>query len=108
MRIHCYVELSDDIRGERLRFVEAMKEATTINVQSTSINVIQGEVSSDTCEYLVHVEEFKKELTREVMLMTQEVDRLHKERQGLEQHIADLFAFYSKQKQMGSAEVKSI
>lgn len=40
--------------------------------------------------------------------MTQEVDRLHKERQGLEQHIADLFAFYSKQKQMGSAEVRSI
>ncbi|KAI0690521.1 hypothetical protein BC835DRAFT_1364126 [Cytidiella melzeri] len=80
-------ELSDDIRGERLRFVEAMKEATTINVQ-------------------IHVEEFKKELTREVMLMTQEVDRLHKERQGLEQHIADLFAFYAKQKQMGSGERK--
>jgi hypothetical protein len=51
----------------------------------------------------VHVEEFKKELTREVMLMTQEVDRLHKERQGLEQHIADLFAFYAKQK--GSGDV---
>lgn len=29
------IELSNDIRGERLRFVEAMKEATTINVQST-------------------------------------------------------------------------
>lgn len=29
------IELSDDIRGERLRFVEAMKEATAINVQST-------------------------------------------------------------------------
>jgi hypothetical protein len=34
--INCsyYLELSDDIRGERLRFVEAMKEATAINVQS--------------------------------------------------------------------------
>lgn len=31
------IELSNDIRGERLRFVEAMKEATTINVQSKSI-----------------------------------------------------------------------
>ncbi|KAI0085181.1 hypothetical protein BDY19DRAFT_897093 [Irpex rosettiformis] len=81
-------ELSDDIRGERLRFVEAMKEATTINVQ-------------------IHVEEFKKELTREVMLMTQDVDRLHKERQGLEQHIADLFAFYAKQKQVGPGEVST-
>ncbi|KAI0369683.1 hypothetical protein BV20DRAFT_346272 [Pilatotrama ljubarskyi] len=28
-------ELGNDIRGERLRFVEAMKEATAINVQST-------------------------------------------------------------------------
>lgn len=73
-------ELSDDIRGERLRFVEAMKEATAINVQ-------------------IHVEEFKKELTREVLISTQEVDRLQRERQLLEQQIADLFAFYSKQKQ---------
>ena len=56
---------------------------------------------------LVHVEEFKKELTREVTLMTQEVDRLHKERQGLEQHIADLFAFYAKQKQGAPAEVSA-
>ncbi|KAI0744222.1 hypothetical protein C8Q80DRAFT_1258267 [Daedaleopsis nitida] len=78
-------ELSNDIRGERLRFVEAMKEATAINVQ-------------------VHVEEFKKELTREVRYMTQEVTRLERERQGLEQHIADLFAFYAKQKQGGKTK----
>lgn len=37
--------------------------------------------------------------------MTQEVARLHRERQGLEQQIADLFAFYAKQKQTGTAEV---
>ncbi|EPS95547.1 hypothetical protein FOMPIDRAFT_1132148 [Fomitopsis schrenkii] len=60
-----------------------MKEATQINVQ-------------------MHVEHFKKELTREVMLMTQDVSRLQRERQGLEQQIADLFAFYSKQKQAGA------
>jgi len=29
-RVYYHVELSDDIRGERLRFVEAMKEATAI------------------------------------------------------------------------------
>lgn len=46
----------------------------------------------------VHVQEFKKELTREVMLMTQEVSRLQRERQGMEQQIADLFAFYGRQK----------
>ncbi|KAJ7218106.1 hypothetical protein GGX14DRAFT_541664 [Mycena pura] len=53
-------ELSNEIRGERLRFVDAMKEATAINVQ-------------------MHVEELKKELTREVR--------------------ADLFAHYSRQTQ---------
>ena len=47
----------------------------------------------------VHVEEFKKELTREVLSMTQEVARLQKERQTLEQPIAELFAFYARQKQ---------
>ncbi|CAL1707266.1 unnamed protein product [Somion occarium] len=77
-------DLSNDIRGERLRFVDAMKEATAINVQ-------------------IHVEEFKKELTREVLLMTQEVGRLQKERQSLEQQIADLFGFYAKQKQGSGA-----
>jgi hypothetical protein len=34
--------------------------------------------------------------------MTQDVGRLHKERQAIEQQIADLFAFYSKQKQSSS------
>jgi len=34
-----------------------------------------------------------------VLISTQEVGRLQKERQLLEQQIADLFAFYSKQKQ---------
>ncbi|KAJ7132793.1 hypothetical protein C8R43DRAFT_649084 [Mycena crocata] len=40
-------ELTNEIRGERLRFVDAMKEATAINVQ-------------------MHVEELKQELAREV------------------------------------------
>ncbi|OCB90686.1 hypothetical protein A7U60_g2121 [Sanghuangporus baumii] len=80
-------ELSNDIRGERLRFVEAMKEATAINVQ-------------------VHVEEFKKELGREVMMMTCEVGRLQRERQMLEQQIADLFTFFAKQRaEMNQAEM---
>jgi len=73
-------ELTNEIRGERLRFVEAMKEATAINVQA-------------------HVEHFKAELSREVAAMTQDVRRLHQEKQVIEQQIADLFGFYSKQKQ---------
>ena len=32
-RRHFPTELTNEIRGERLRFVEAMKEATAINVQ---------------------------------------------------------------------------
>ena len=32
-------ELSNEIRGERLRFVEAMKEATAINVQGKALTV---------------------------------------------------------------------
>ena len=48
--------------------------------------------------FTVHVEEFKKELGREVMAMTNEVSRLQRERQMLEQQIADLFAFFAKQR----------
>ncbi|KAK0461321.1 uncharacterized protein EV420DRAFT_1669391 [Desarmillaria tabescens] len=73
-------KLSNEIKGERLRFVDAMKEATEINVQT-------------------HVEEFKKELKREVHGMTQEIGRLYRERQTMENQIAELFAFYTKQKQ---------
>lgn len=77
-------ELTSEIRGERIRFVDAMKEATAINVTN-------------------HVEQFKKELSREVMSMTQEVGRLHREKQAIEASIADLFAFYAKQRQAGPA-----
>ncbi|KAF5380426.1 hypothetical protein D9615_004641 [Tricholomella constricta] len=72
-------EISNEIKGERLRFVEAMKEATAINVQ-------------------IHVEQFKKELKREVVQMTEEVGRLHQDRQAMQSQIADLFTFYTKQK----------
>ena len=79
--------------------MEAMKEATAINVQSTHWPISRPRATLKHALTIVHVEEFKKELTREVMLMTQEVTRLQRERQGLEAHIADLFAFYAKQKQ---------
>ncbi|KAG5647048.1 hypothetical protein DXG03_001418 [Asterophora parasitica] len=72
-------EITEEIKGERLRFVEAMKEATAINVQ-------------------IHVEQFKKELKREVVEMTEEVGRLHQDRQAMQNQIADLFTFHTKQK----------
>jgi len=74
-----------------------MKEATAINVQSIKFCHLLQSISLRSST--VHVEEFKKELTREVLISTQEVGRLQRERQVLEQQIADLFAFYSKQKQ---------
>lgn len=49
-----------------------------------------------------HVEQFKKELKREVQGMTKEVGRLHQEKQSIENQIADLFAFYSKQANNGT------
>ncbi|KAG6866762.1 hypothetical protein C0991_011421 [Blastosporella zonata] len=73
------VEITDEIKGERLRFVEAMKEATAINVQ-------------------IHVEQFKQELKCQVVEMTEEVGRLHQDRQAMQNQIADLFAFYRAQK----------
>jgi len=39
------------------------------------------------------------------MIMTGEVGRLQKERQGLEQQIADLFTFYAKQKSLTAGMV---
>jgi hypothetical protein len=48
---------------------------------------------------VVHVEHFKQDLSREVMAMTEEVGRLHGEKQVIENQISDLFAFYSKHKQ---------
>ncbi|KAH6913885.1 hypothetical protein BKA70DRAFT_1396759 [Coprinopsis sp. MPI-PUGE-AT-0042] len=72
-------EISGEIKGERLRFVEAMKEATAINVHQ-------------------HVEQFRKELSREVHNQSKELERLQQEKQDIEHQIADLFTFHSKHK----------
>ncbi|KAJ8514396.1 hypothetical protein ONZ45_g8070 [Pleurotus djamor] len=69
-------EITREIRGERLRFVEAMKEATAINVQ-------------------MHVDQFKRELNKEVVGMLQDVQRLHQEKKAIEAQISELFSFYS-------------
>ena len=81
-----------------------MKEATEINVQGRQ-RLRDWEQHANNL--LAHVEQFKKELTREVLVMTQDVGRLHKERQAIEQQIADLFAFYSKQKQSSPVGILS-
>nr|KAG8837971.1 hypothetical protein FRC18_007059 [Serendipita sp. 400] len=71
---HIAGELSADIRGDRLRFVEAMREATTINVS-------------------IHLDEFKRRLSEEVSAMLHDVGRMarDRERKYLEQEIQDIF-----------------
>ena len=85
-----------------------MKEATAINVQGQYTVGRRSPGEALMIGLVVHVEEFKKELTREVMTMTQEVTHLQRERQMLEQQIADLFAFYAKQKQAGGVSLQPV
>lgn len=75
-----------------------MKEATAINVQGSFAHFFR-ELSLNWNE--AHVEHFKAELGREVAAITRDVEKLHREKQALGQQIADLFAFYSKQRQEG-------
>ncbi|KAG6885918.1 hypothetical protein C0993_007936 [Termitomyces sp. T159_Od127] len=91
-----FQEIFDEIKGERLRFVEAMKEATAINVQSKIEDTLLKSTAPDY--FTVHVDQFKQELKREVVEMTEEVVRLHQDRQAMQNQIADLFSFYRKQK----------
>ena len=66
--------ISKDVRGERLRFVDAMKDATSVNVA-------------------IHLEEFKRQLSAEVMIMLQEVGKTARcrERNHLEKEIREIF-----------------
>lgn len=64
---------------------------------SVRVSISKSSVQLSTST--VHVEHFKQDLSREVMAMTEEVGRLHREKQIIENQISDLFAFYSKHKQ---------
>ncbi|RXK42339.1 hypothetical protein M231_00329 [Tremella mesenterica] len=70
-------DLTTEIRGERIRFVEAMQQATSVNVQ-------------------LHVEEFKKVLSAEVHRSMQELGQLREQKRALEHQISDLFALKAK------------
>ncbi|KDN44446.1 hypothetical protein RSAG8_05493, partial [Rhizoctonia solani AG-8 WAC10335] len=75
------VDLSSDIRGERIRFIEAMSQATSMNVQ-------------------LHVDEFKKQLTHEVLALTDEVGRLREERKTIQHQLAQLFLIKSEHEEL--------
>jgi hypothetical protein len=73
-KTHALSGISADVRGERLRFVDAMKDATSVNVA-------------------IHLEEFKRQLSGEVMIMLQEVGKgaRYRERNHLEREIGEIF-----------------
>ncbi|WVW85409.1 hypothetical protein I302_107447 [Kwoniella bestiolae CBS 10118] len=70
-------DLTAEIRGERMRFIEAMQQATSVNVS-------------------MHVEEFKKLLSTEVNRSMAELGQMREEKKVLEQQISDLFALMAK------------
>ncbi|WWD19242.1 hypothetical protein CI109_103700 [Kwoniella shandongensis] len=70
-------DLTAEIRGEKMRFIEAMQQATSVNVSH-------------------HVEEFKKLLSAEVNRSMAELGQMREEKKVLEQQISDLFALMAK------------
>lgn len=70
-------DLTTEIRGERLHFIEAMQQATTMNMQ-------------------IHVDEFKRSLSGEVAKSMNELGKMREQRKALEHQIADLFALKAK------------
>ncbi|WVQ72027.1 hypothetical protein IAR50_001571 [Cryptococcus sp. DSM 104548] len=70
-------DLTEEIRGEKMKFLESMQKATTVNV-------------------MMHIEEFKKLLNVEVNRSMNELGKVREEKRALEQQIADLFALKAK------------
>ena len=89
------IELSSEIKGERIRFVEAMKEATSINVQGRFYTP-RTAVFSTTL--IAHVENFKQSLAAEALKMSNEIGRLHQEKRAIESQVQRLLAFHDKQR----------
>ena len=83
--------MTSEIRGERLRFVEAMQQATTMNINSKSLTPAVNNFFKTW-----HVEEFKKALGAEVSKSMTELGRMREEKKALEQNISDLFALKAK------------
>ncbi|WWC71362.1 uncharacterized protein I206_105317 [Kwoniella pini CBS 10737] len=82
-------DLTAEIRGERMRFIEAMQQATSVNVS-------------------MHVEEFKKLLSTEVNRSMAELGQMREEKKVLEQQISDLFALMAKHGGKGKKNSSSL
>jgi len=90
-----YVDLTSEIRGERIRFVEAMQQATSVNVQCEYSRITMTR-KSEADVNAAHVEEFKKLLSTEVHKSMKELGKMREEKKALEHQISDLFALKAK------------
>ncbi|ORY35687.1 hypothetical protein BCR39DRAFT_511504 [Naematelia encephala] len=79
-------DLTQEIRGEKMRFVEAMQHATSVNVQH-------------------HIDEFKKLLSAEVHKSMKELGEMREQKRALEHQISDLFALKAKHGEMSGENV---
>ncbi|CDZ98163.1 hypothetical protein [Phaffia rhodozyma] len=80
-------ELKGEIQGERIRFVDAMSQATSVNVTQ-------------------HLEEFKKLLSQEVGRSMTDLGRMREEKKLLESQIAELFAIKVKHSERLSQQLQ--
>lgn len=85
--------MTSEIRGERIRFVEAMQQATSVNVTRKSPSFYGTAI---LIYALVHFEEFKKLLSAEVHKSMKELGQMREQKKALEHQISDLFALKAK------------
>lgn len=71
------VDLTNEIKGERVRFIDSMHDATSMNMQ-------------------IHVDEYKTALSQEVQRSIRELGQMREQKKVLEHQIADLFALKAK------------
>ncbi|RSH81638.1 uncharacterized protein EHS24_007817 [Apiotrichum porosum] len=81
------IDLANEIKGERVRFIDSMREATTMDLGR-------------------QVDEFKKVLSSEVSRSINELGKMREEKKALEHQIADLFALKVKHGDNASSSPK--
>jgi hypothetical protein len=79
-----------------MRFVETMRDATTLNVNSEILVYISLE-SRNEWNLLVQFVAFKQMLSQEVKQVSFEIGNMHKERQRIENRLGELFSLMSRQ-----------
>ncbi|KAI0036933.1 hypothetical protein K488DRAFT_81673 [Vararia minispora EC-137] len=90
--------LSEEIRGSRLRFIEAMKEATEISIQGP-VALAKHLFLLTLTHILGNVDELKRAMMKETLLQTREASRAQRRRQALDKEVAEMLALRASLKQ---------